>query len=241
MTKKYLYTLVLLTTLGISKIAFAQDCRNVPNPLFENNLLMQTTHYRIKQNNYEAYSFRNDTELYGVAYEGLISAILDRAHICVIEKLIYDFDPNYIDINASNYYGMFPLLAAVQSGNLNIIWFLLNMPETNVNKTDHVLGSNALMEASFRGNLDVVNTLLSTPDLKINIQNNMGMTALMYAVQNAHSDIVATLLSIPEIDISLTNLEGETALEMAERVVYGYGYLDRRLLDRYNQIIELLK
>ncbi len=251
MHNRFLHTILLLVLSSFSEITQAQDCRNIPNPYVKNNLAIQVSNYKIKQNNYEAYQLHNDTELYGRAYEGLISAILDGAHICVIDELIYDFDPGYIDINASNHYGIFPLAAASSRGDINIVSLLLSLPELDVNTTDYVLGSTALMEASYRGHIEVVQMLLSVPNLNINAQNNYDMTALMYAAKYAHINIVGALLNTPDIDVFLEDVHGENVLQIVERLVdtiyirrsssiYDY-YLNERLLSGYSQIIELLK
>lgn len=243
--KSFILSFIMIVVT--SKAAYTYDCRNIPTSYLRNDIAMQTSAYLTKQHNYELYQPHNATESYGRAYEGLTSAILNGVHICVIEALIYEFEPIYIDINASNYYGTFPLVAAIQSGRLDIVRLLLSMPEVDVNITDHVLKSTALMEASYSGNITVINILLDTPGINVNAQNYYGMTALMYAVQSAYVGVVKELLRDRYIDVFLENLQGETALQMAEklintsifgRVPTSYNYYK---IDRYREIAELLR
>ncbi len=240
MKNRFLHLLLLLTFMSNYETASAGGCLELPNKQLEENILIEVNNYQDKY----------DFEKRGAPYEGLISAILDEAHICVIEILLKDYDPEYVDINASNNFGIFPLSAAAYGGNVDVIQLLLAIPEIDVNNSDHVLGITALMSASFNGHTSAVETLLQTStDINVNAQNNMGMNALMYASERAYVGVARTLLEFPDIDVLAENMTGDTVLQTIRNTIENY-YQNGLILHedpkyegiflRYKQIVELL-
>lgn len=76
--------------------------------------------------------------------------------------------------------------------------------------------STALINASANGLLELVNLLLSTPNIDINAQDKEGWTALFHAISNNHKPIVERLL-LAGADISLKECRHDmTAVDIAE-------------------------
>jgi ankyrin repeat protein len=71
-------------------------------------------------------------------------------------------------------------------------------------------GDNALMWASYNGQINLV-TLLLEADTDPNIQNDDGDTALMYASLNGHIEVIRALLK-HGADPNIKNNIGDTAL-----------------------------
>ena len=85
-----------------------------------------------------------------------------------------------------------------------------------------------LIDASYNGQLDVVNQLLDCKEIDINLQNKDGDTVLIWASWGGQLDVVNRLLDCKEIDINLQNKDGKTALILASKC----GHL---------KVVELLK
>jgi len=102
------------------------------------------------------------------------------------------------------------LIVASDKGNNSKLQALLTSG-ADVNAVNE-RGSTPLIEASLRGNNDVVTTLLQHPLIQINIQDNGSDTALHHASAKGHNDVVTTLLQHPLIQINIKNEAGYTAL-----------------------------
>jgi len=79
-------------------------------------------------------------------------------------------------------------------------------------------GSNALMQASYYGQLPIVKYLLSRK-VDINAKDPNGATALIYAARAGHADIVKLLIK-KGADDSVTLNTGETAVDVAKKFHY---------------------
>jgi ankyrin repeat protein len=84
-------------------------------------------------------------------------------------------------------------------------------------------GNTVLIAASYKGDTEVVDLLLSRisgtlresallPPFDINKQNKNGSTALMMASYNGHTKVVRSLLAVPGLDVNKQDRGGSTAL-----------------------------
>ena len=81
---------------------------------------------------------------------------------------------------------LFPTAHAILDGN-------------DVNATDDK-GRTALMYAARFGGVEMVEKLLSCPDIDVNKKDYYGRTALMYAIVFGNVDVVERLLSDPRLN-----------------------------------------
>merc|ERR1719357_1031228 len=70
-----------------------------------------------------------------------------------------------------------------------------------------------LREAALNGNIEVVDTLLGTSGILVNLQSEHSLTALHLATASDDSEIVQKLLNHPDIDPNISNRSGLTALK----------------------------
>ena len=144
------------------------------------------------------------------------------------------FDVNVIWLDENEQDCSFLMLAS----NLNkpkIVKVLLDAgADPNVKDT---CDDTALMIASARGHLQVVQVLLENPQTDPNLKNEewgdgYGSTALIDASGRGHSQVVKTLLSHPKIDPNLRERDGFTALHLAS--YHGYSRVVKLLLKHPN-------
>ena len=64
------------------------------------------------------------------------------------------------------------------------------------------------MRASFNGHTEIVEILLNTEGINVNMQNKVGYTALMKASSNGYTEIVKMLLNKEYIDVNIQNNGG---------------------------------
>lgn len=72
-------------------------------------------------------------------------------------------------------------------------------------------GRTVLISAAARGELDIVNKLLSH-NVNINIKDKNGYTALSHAIDAMHDDVEEVLLNRPELDPNCYGMNGRPAL-----------------------------
>jgi len=84
----------------------------------------------------------------------------------------------------------------------------------NVNYTDEC-GYSALMIASTKGYLDIVNLLIEN-GANPNTRSQNGYTALMIASESGFEEIVEALINYNNESLDYINLDGETALDLAQ-------------------------
>ncbi len=78
---------------------------------------------------------------------------------------------------------------------------------------DHIAQIQAtLLMAAERGDLDIVQRLITTPGININYQDSHERSALRNAAIGGHRTIVQALINTPGIDINLQDSAGWTAL-----------------------------
>ncbi|HSW92869.1 MAG TPA: ankyrin repeat domain-containing protein [Gammaproteobacteria bacterium] len=102
-------------------------------------------------------------------------------------------------INAFDDYGVPVLVQAATGGNINIVRFLLDQPETNINAGCALWNNTALMRAVCEGHLTIVELLLERGAM-VNVVNLMGNTALIMlmsssAERRVHLEIKRLLLN----------------------------------------------
>ena len=147
-----------------------------------------------------------------------------------------------VNINAKDKKGNSALKLASENGNLEIVKLLLPHDLEGMRKntesyvsllpkelTEEVRkygynidvnaknnsGATALMEASYKGHLEVIKRLLDVPDIDVNAKDDdAGFTALIWAAQQGHLNVVNLLLE-KGADANRKNKWGLTALMWA--------------------------
>jgi len=162
-----------------------------------------------------------------------------------------------IDVNKT-YFGAPPLYFAVQKNDPEIVKLLLKRKDTDVNKTYN--GVTPLDKACHIGNPEIVELLLKRTDIDVNKTGDFG-PPLYYAVERNYPEIVELLLKKKGIDVNkryngvtpLYNAVERNYPEIVELLLkkkgidvnktgdFGQTPLDKALLDRNEEITELLK
>ena len=108
--------------------------------------------------------------------------------------------------------------AAVKGISLDekILGLLVAIESKELNRKDAIYGMTALMWASALGHLELVQLLLSLPQIDHMLTDNFGDTALHYAARNGHAKIVELLLECPETLSVLKNNAGATPYDLAK-------------------------
>ena len=126
---------------------------------------------------------------FNVRYELLCMRffVVMNGHLNVL-KYIYQHG-----VDLQSFFGIYnPLTLAAEKGWVDITDFLLEIGvDINLQNSD---GWTALMYASWRGQTDVVDRLLSTRQCNVNLKDKKGFTALFLAVENGHLEIVDRLI-----------------------------------------------
>ncbi len=107
------------------------------------------------------------------------------------------------DINERGMLKMTALMAAAAKGHEDIVSFLLQQPNIEVDILN-AGGTTALMAAARQGHLGVVKILLDDPRCDVNTLGKFGGTALMNAAGFGHIDIVKEMLKIEGISLAAT-------------------------------------
>ncbi|EAY13631.1 ankyrin repeat protein, putative [Trichomonas vaginalis G3] len=115
------------------------------------------------------------------------------------------------DINKFLENGQTQLMVASRKGNINLVRFLLEMPELNIN-LQNSYGLAALHFASRFNEYEIVEELLRHEAINVNIQDNFGKTPLHYA-KEANSEDIITLLLKHHANPDITDKEGHKPLE----------------------------
>ena len=232
---KYLM-LVMVTTFIIPAISQAQQCNASPDN--------KETLEEIGEYAFYARGPNGD-----FVYEGLIQAILDGKHICVIEALINERSlMRRVDMNANNELGLSPLSASIHSDNIEVVKLLINIPGININNRDQALGTTPLITASDLGKTEFVKELLKVPGININARTIFRKSALMSAAVEGHLEVVIELLQAPDINVHLRDVTGQTALDIVNEMLLDYDSYElhsnpeyKALYPKYKQIATLLK
>ncbi|KAL0639828.1 Glycerophosphocholine phosphodiesterase [Maublancomyces gigas] len=112
------------------------------------------------------------------------------------------------------------LLWAARTGYEPLVKILLEKG-VSVNFRDYVTGETALHIATDRGYEGIVETLLGSKELDINLQDFKFKTALHCAVGGNSNKLVALLLD-HGIDANAKNFNGDTVFHIAARKIWGY-------------------
>lgn len=100
---------------------------------------------------------------------------------------------------------------AAKNGHLQLLQFMLDKPDFDVNGFD--LHSNSyLASAAENDHLNIVQALLAAPGINVNLGMDIGRTALISATKNGHFQIVQALLAAPGIDVNAVAYVEGTAL-----------------------------
>ena len=135
-------------------------------------------------------------------------------------------------VNSTDKFGNTALIIATHRGHIHIVKLLLQAG-ANVNHAENN-GETALMAAIRNHDVDTVQTLLDTKQIKINHTNNAGNTALMvalnciqtsYIVGNKYQydacvnsqKVAETLLQVPGTNPYLKNKNGDTAASLLDK------------------------
>lgn len=142
--------------------------------------------------------------LHACAWFGLSSIIPALEHI----------DQNF-DVREETY-RQTPLMYACRAGHSDVVRQLLDFGASV--KAISARGRTPLFEAIEHRHDEVVNLLLSSSDIDLNlIPKKIQYTALMLAVELGHSAIVELLLKRAEINVNEQDPNGQTALFLATR------------------------
>ena len=106
-----------------------------------------------------------------------------------------------------------PFVHAANINNFEVLKFFLNETEININSTDE-LGNTALIKASEKGNIEIVNYLINN-NADVDYQNKQGLTPAMKAAERNNFNVVKLLLD-KNIDITKSDYTGRTLKEIAE-------------------------
>lgn len=117
-----------------------------------------------------------------------------------------------IDINQANAKGFTPLILAVYNNNAEAVNFLIS----NGAKVDaqDMSGNTALMGATFKGYVNMVDLLLNVGKANVNQVNANGASALIFAATFGQNEIVTKLLTAGA-DREIKDSRGKTAKDHA--------------------------
>ena len=108
-----------------------------------------------------------------------------------------------------------PLHLAVQNSQIEVVEYLLALPEIKVNVRDGS-GNTPFFNAVDADNERMIQLLLQHPDTDINSKNDCNFTSLLQCVFNGHAKAASYLLARPEIDINFRHPDNDqTALWMS--------------------------
>ncbi|KAF2998785.1 Ankyrin repeat domain-containing protein 60 [Penicillium rubens] len=120
-----------------------------------------------------------------------------------------------ININQESPTGTSPLQVALSMDHLSIEFLLLNRKSAiEVNHKDWS-GLTALMYASIKGNLQVIELLLKDINVNVNLFDNSKRTALWYAAAGGHLKVVRLLITNCDIEIHMADKSNSTAEDVA--------------------------
>lgn len=164
-----------------------------------------------------------------------IAGIYGRKDICII--LI----KKGLDVNAKDFKGMTPLIAASYFGHYEVAKLLIkNGADIGIKDSN---GETALHKAAEYGRLKICKLLIKK-GAKIDLKNHDGDTPLMKAAENAKLDICKLLIS-KGANIKEYNKQGWTALGLAEKklwkIKYEFEVSDSKLCEEYTKVVKYLE
>ena len=155
---------------------------------------------------------RNDggeTIIFKVADSWRFDSFYDQA--VMLEMLV----KNGSDINIPDYFGVTPLMRALERGRLDIMYQLLQYGYgADINAIDY-MGESALFK-TLRFTTNYAARLLIEYGIDINIQDLTGKTVLMRAMESkSYSKLIAPLLEEKNLDLSIRDYDGNSAKSLA--------------------------
>lgn len=126
------------------------------------------------------------------------------------------------------------LVCTAHCGDIVSVKSLLNL-QVNVNEESSTYRCTALLIAASSGQHAIVELLLTTDDIDINSQDNLGRTALAHAAINGHQKIAELLCGYESVDIELKDIYGATPLSLAAR--HGHGGVVDLLLSTERAVV----
>ncbi len=160
----------------------------------------------------------------------------DTKHVTK-EKLLRDIELNNIEnvklfvknngnsvnfiVNNTN-----PFIHAAALNNFEIVKYLLNETEINIDVIDNI-GNSALIIACEKGLLEIANYLINN-GANVNHQNKQGLTPVMKAAEKNNFFVVKLLLE-KNIDLTISDFTGRTLREISENS------RDKRILKLLNE------
>lgn len=151
-------------------------------------------------------------------------AIQTKAFILDAVMVLLD---NGASVNQQDNMGRSPLIAASMTDKKELVSLLLERKADTNLRTER--GETALLLSVRTGLVDIVDVLLTDPNINLDLKNEDGWSALMYASRGGNLALVRALLD-KGANINLQSSDGETALMIAAH--YGDLGTTSLLLDR---------
>lgn len=134
----------------------------------------------------------------------------------------------YSDVNTN---GEDALVLALANGHYPVARVLVRIPKFQTCKASTKGYCNALLDAAYSGDLEMVQFLLKIPSIQANVIPKAGWNALANAAQRGHLAVVEVLLQVESPgwwDVGAERREGKTLLRHA--VVSGRSDVVRRII-----------
>lgn len=132
--------------------------------------------------------------------QALFHKAVDENLIEVVKKLSLDAEVN---INETPAYKSFPLFAAVNNKNLEIVNILLNAPNIDITQVCPKDGMTVFHRATELGQKEIVKTLL--PHFDVNQLDGEGRTPLFIAIEQGHQEVIDILLNHPNVEVHVAD------------------------------------
>ena len=145
--------------------------------------------------NIESLDIIGETPLHEAAYRGLLDMVQELVQRGAVPE-------------RPNHHGTTPLLYAAERGHPDVVKFLLDSCNADINRIDRSLNT-PLHQASYHGNVEVVKALLER-GAKKDLREFRGMTARELAIERNHLQVVAI--------IDLYTVQGEQGWEVVHNV-----------------------
>ncbi|CUS06767.1 unnamed protein product [Tuber aestivum] len=167
------------------------------------------------------------------SYSALLTRAVEAESVKVVRFLIGRDD---VEVNVESYeYNLnvplgwkTPLLAAVSSGNAEMVRILLGHPRTDVNLRVHFRYTPIALAAS-NGNVSVFRLLIQDPRVDPNRFGSSGENPLLNGARSGEISIVRELLADPRVDVNVVSRDLESAIHTAAR--YGHPHILRLLVE----------
>ncbi|CUS14479.1 unnamed protein product [Tuber aestivum] len=141
----------------------------------------------------------------------LVDALLyvDETGICTLLEC-------GVEANVLNEDNMTPLCAAAITGNTPAVRLLAARDDININaKSQHLIKDTVLHLAAVGGHLDIVQFLLSRPELIRDVRDLLGWSPLHRACRNGRPEVVQCLLEDGGFTVTTPDRRGDSPLHLA--------------------------